>query len=90
MSTNKTNVHTEKSGSQTLPSSPGNDSAVVTPNDNGDTHMPSKNVKKRNVTSDDPDEKQEAQLDDAIELTFPASDPLPAAGGITRIEKPAK
>jgi len=90
MSATKKNVHTEEVKSQSLPSSPGNDSAAVTPKDIGPGKAAATDVVKRKITSDDPDEKQEAQLDDALELTFPASDPLPTAGGITRIEKPTK
>jgi len=72
------------------PSSPGDNSAAVTPKDaETDQKVPGE-VTTRKITSSNPDEKQEAQLDDAIEQTFPASDPLPTTGGITRIEKPAK
>ncbi len=42
----------------------------------------------RRLDSPDPDEKQQDLLDDAIELSFPASDPPAVAGGVTRIEKP--
>lgn len=44
----------------------------------------------RPLDSADPDEKEQALLDDAIELSFPASDPPAVAGGVTRIEKPAR
>lgn len=90
MSTTEKTTRTETVESQARPSSPGNDSAAVTPKDVGNHDATSRDVVRRKTTSSDPDEKQEAQLDDAIELTFPASDPLPTAGGITRIEKPAK
>jgi hypothetical protein len=33
------------------------------------------------------EQAKEALLDDAVEMTFPASDPLAVASGITRIEK---
>lgn len=74
----------------TLPSSPGKNSPAVTPKDVRDDDATSGDVVARNITSLDPDLKQEEQLDDAIELTFPASDPIAVTGGITRIEKPAK
>ncbi len=41
----------------------------------------------RRTDSPDADERQQAQLDDANDLSFPASDPTSVAGGITRIEK---
>jgi hypothetical protein len=43
----------------------------------------------RRLDSPDPDERQQELLDDAIELSFPASDPPALTGGVTRIEKPA-
>jgi len=45
-------------------------------------------VCERNIASDDPDEKQQELLDDAVELTFPASDPTAVTGGVTRIDVP--
>lgn len=41
------------------------------------------------MDSSNPEERQEEVLDDAIELSFPASDPPAITGGVTRIEKPA-
>lgn len=35
-----------------------------------------------------PDEAKEALLDDAVEMSFPASDPISVASSITRIESP--
>ncbi len=69
-------------------SSPGDDSASVTPKDVSKRCAAAKDTTERNLRSSDPDEKQQELLDDAIELTFPASDPL-ASGGVTRIEVPA-
>ena len=34
----------------------------------------------------EPDLAKEALLDDAVEMTFPASDPISVSSGITRIE----
>lgn len=64
-------------------------SASVTPKDVEPDTVSAKDVVERHLDSADPDEKQQEMLDDAIELTFPASDPLAVTGGVTRIEKPA-
>lgn len=40
------------------------------------------------VEQRDPEDRTEADVDRAVEETFPASDP-PSTGGATRIEKPA-
>jgi hypothetical protein len=69
-------------------SSPGCDSPAETPKDVTPQDAASRDVIARNITSSDPDEKQQEQLDDAVELTFPASDPLAVTGGTTRIEVP--
>lgn len=66
-------------------SSFGDNSVSVTPKDVSSDEAASKDVVERKITSSDADEKCEAMLDDAVELTFPASDP-PAIGSITRIE----
>jgi hypothetical protein len=68
-------------------SSHGNHSLSVTPKDVPSHAASSKDIVERKITSLDPDEKAEALLDDAIEMTFPASDP-PAAGSTTRIDVP--
>jgi hypothetical protein len=78
------------SDSASLPSSVGRNSTAVTPKDVGSEHATSRDVVARDIHSADPAVRQEEQLDDAIELTFPASDPLAVTGGITRIERPAK
>ena len=64
-------------------------SASVTPKDVEPDKVTAKDVVERHLDSADPEEKQQELLDDAIELTFPASDPLAVTGGVTRIEKPA-
>jgi hypothetical protein len=58
------------------PSSHGNDSKSVTPKDVSSQDASHRDVTERKVASDDPDEKEQAQLDDAVEMTFPASDPV--------------
>lgn len=64
-------------------------SASVTPKDVEPDKVSAKDVIERHLDSPDPEERQQEMLDDAIELTFPASDPLSVTGGVTRIEKPA-
>ena len=71
-------------------SSPGDNSAAETPKDVSPQDAAFRDVTDRNITAADPDERMEAQLDDAVELTFPASDPLAVTGGVTRIEIPKK
>lgn len=71
-----------------LPASPGNNSRSVTPKDVGPGDAAARDVVTRHMNSRDPDEKEQASLDDAIELSFPASDPPAVAGGVTRIEVP--
>ena len=68
-------------------SSPGDHSVSVTPNDISKQCASAKDITERHLQSPDPEEKLQELLDDAIELTFPASDP-PATGGVTRIDVP--
>lgn len=69
-------------------SSPGTNSASVTPKDVAPQDASAKDVIERKTDSPDPDEKEEELLDDAVELTFPASDPVAVTGGTTRIDVP--
>lgn len=70
-------------------SSYGDHSVSQTPKDVGPQDAASRDVTARKVHSDDPDEKEQELLDDAVELTFPASDPVSVAGGgVTRIDVP--
>lgn len=69
-------------------SSQGTNSAAQTPKDVGPQDAAAKDVTERNICSADPEEREQALLDDAVELTFPASDPVAVGGGITRIEVP--
>ncbi len=71
------------------PVTAGDNSLSVTPKDVKSDGAAAHDVVARHLDSLDPDEKQQELLDDAIELSFPASDP-PSVGGITRIEKPAQ
>lgn len=63
-------------GSDALSSSPGDSSLVVTPKDVSPDNATARDLIHRNLMSDDIDEREEALLDDAIDLTFPASDPI--------------
>lgn len=69
-------------------SSHGDNSPVETPKDVAPHDAAAKDVVERKMRSSDPDEKEEEKLDDAVEQTFPASDPLAVTGGVTRIEVP--
>ncbi len=69
--------------------SQGNTSPSVTPKDVQAGEAAARDVHERHLDSPDPEERQQEQLDDAIELSFPASDPPSVGGGVTRIEKPA-
>ena len=71
-------------------SSFGENSVSQTPKDISSRSVSSKGVTERKITSQDPGEKEEALLDDAVEMTFPASDPFSVTGGVTRIEHPAQ
>jgi hypothetical protein len=70
-------------------SSHGLNSVAQTPKDVGPQDAASRDVTERKICSTDPDEREQELLDDAVELTFPASDPVSVSGGgITRIEVP--
>jgi hypothetical protein len=57
-------------------SSPGNNSLSVTPKDVSPHDASAKDVTARKTCSDDPDEREQEMLDDAVDMTFPASDPI--------------
>ena len=63
-------------------------SVSITPKDVKPGDAAARDQIERRLDSPDPEEKQQELLDDAIELSFPASDPPAVAGGVTRIEKP--
>ncbi len=69
------------------PSSYGDDSKSVTPKDVSSQDASYRDVTERKVASDDTDEKVEEQLDDAVEMTFPASDPIAIPGPDRELEK---
>lgn len=59
-----------------LPSSPGDSPVELTPLDVSPDVAAWRDLTPRNITSQDPDEREDALLDEAIELSFPASDPI--------------
>lgn len=59
-----------------LPSSLGNSPVSQTPKDVQPGDAAARDVTERKVNSDNPAERQEALLDEASELSFPASDPI--------------
>ena len=67
-------------------SSFGDTSLSVTPKDVNDSFASWQDMTERNLQSDNPDQKQQDMLDEAIDLSFPASDPLSIAGEVTRIK----
>ncbi|GIZ52051.1 hypothetical protein [Noviherbaspirillum aridicola] len=69
-------------------SSQGDNSQSVTPKDVAPQDVTSRDVHARKTDSDDPEEREEAQLDDAVEQTFPASDPVAPPNQVTRVEVP--
>lgn len=76
----------EQAGEHT---SAGNNSVSITPKDVGPGDAAARDLHERHMNSPDPEERQQEQLDDAIDLSFPASDPPSVGGGVTRVEKPA-
>lgn len=70
-----------------LPSSPGDSPIGVTPMDVSPDDAAARDTKERAICSEDVEEHLEASLDEAVDLTFPASDPI-APASITKIEKP--
>lgn len=57
-------------------SSPGINSPSVTPKDVSPHDAAAKDLTERKTASDDPEEREQELLDDAVDLTFPASDPI--------------
>lgn len=69
-------------------SSPGINSPVQTPKDVEPGDATAQDICERKVNSSDPDQRQQELLDEAGELSFPASDPPAVGGGKTRVEVP--
>lgn len=72
----KPSVEDERTQANELPSSQGNNSKSVTPKDVSSKDASARDVTERKTCSEDPEEKEQEMLDDAVELTFPASDPI--------------
>ena len=67
-----------------LPSSPGINSASVTPKDVSAQDATSRDIVERHIATGPVSEHMDELLDDAVDLTFPASDPI-AISSPTRI-----
>jgi hypothetical protein len=67
-------------------SSPGESPVAVTPKDISPENAAWKDLTARPVTSDDVEKRTDALLDEASELSFPASDPI-AVSSITKLVK---
>lgn len=66
----------KKKQAQDQSSSQGNDSKSVTPKDVSSQDASYRDVTERKTCSEDPDEREQELLDDAVDMTFPASDPI--------------
>jgi hypothetical protein len=69
-------------------SSFGDTSLSVTPKDVNERDASAQDMTERDLQSDEPDQKQQDLLDEAIDLSFPASDPSAIASGRARITVP--
>ena len=69
-------------------SSFGDSSLSVTPKDVNERDASAQDMTQRDLQSDEPDQKQQDLLDEAIDLSFPASDPSAISSGRTRITVP--
>jgi hypothetical protein len=67
--------------------SPGTTSASVTPKDVSPTDASAKDVVERKTDCEDVDEQEEALLDEAVDLSFPASDPIAIPSHQKTLEK---
>jgi hypothetical protein len=76
MSKPKRTAEADKKQPQEYNSSQGDNSPSVTPKDVSSQDASAKDVTARKTCSDDIDEKGQELLDDAVEMTFPASDPI--------------
>ena len=71
-----------------IKSSPGRNSLSVTPKDVSSQDASSRDVIERKTASDDLEEREEAMLDDAVEMTFPASDPIAVPSSVREKGRP--
>jgi hypothetical protein len=63
-------------------------SRSVTPKDVNAVDASARDITERHLQSHNPVEKQQDLLDEAIDLSFPASDPPAIESGMTRIQVP--
>jgi len=76
MSKSKRTAEEDKKQPQEYNSSPGDNSPSVTPKDVSADDASAKDVTARKTCSTDTEEMEQELLDDAVEMTFPASDPI--------------
>jgi hypothetical protein len=76
MSNLKRTAEEDKRQQEEQQSSAGDHSQSVTPKDVSQQDASACDVTERKIRSDNPDEKEEELLDDAVDMTFPASDPI--------------
>lgn len=79
MSKAKRAAEADKMQPQEYNASPGNNSPSVTPKDVSPDAASAKDVTERKICSEDVAEQEEELLDDAVDMTFPASDPIAIA-----------
>lgn len=78
--------------SSQLPSSPGDSPKEMTPKDITPSDAAWNDLTQRNISSGDPAQREEFLLDEAIEQSFPASDPtaeLPASAVPEKMTQPS-
>jgi|GEM_PF-2279808 len=68
--------------------SPGNNSVAQTPKDVAPHQAAARDMTERKIASKNRAEKQEALVDESVDLSFPASDPPAVGGGVTRVDVP--
>lgn len=69
------------------PSSPGNSPREVTPKDISPDHASWADITTRNISSKGGQRRNEALLDEAVEETFPASDPVAGPPSLSAAEE---
>lgn len=79
MSKTKRTAGADQMQPQEYNASPGNNSPSVTPKDVSPDAASAKDVTERKTCSDNIAEQEEELLDDAVDMTFPASDPIAVA-----------
>lgn len=70
-----------------LPSSPGDSPRVMTPHEVLPDHAAWRDRTERKISADDEETRVDALLDEAIDLSFPASDPIAIPSSTSEREK---